>query len=310
MVNESILKAGTVAVIQGGRSEEREISLRTGEAFARGLKARGYRVCTVDAADRLVEKLSETNPVAAVIALHGRWGEDGCVQGLLECLGIPYTGSGVMGSAVAMNKVVAKRLFGDAGLPTPEFIDIPAGSGKSNKQPSIEPPVVVKPAREGSSVGISIVHAKSDLDEAVEAAASLGGPVLIERYVEGREMSVAVLEGEALGTIEIVPARPFYDYEAKYGPDSGTKYLFPAPIPREIEEHLRALAVRAVEILNCGGVCRADFMLDGDNMPWLIEINTLPGMTEASLVPKIASGAGISFEELCERLLLGARLKA
>ena len=309
MPSRDELMSGTIAVLLGGKSAEREISLKTGAAVERALLARGYQVRTIDPVDDLAARLLESRPKAAFVALHGRFGEDGSVQGLLECFGIPYTGSGVLASALAMDKVLTKRVLAASGIPTPDFAVL-----ESTAEPpfelSIEPPVVVKPAKEGSSVGIALVFEESQLEPAIKAALDLGGPALIERYVKGKELSVAILEGRSLGAIEIAPARDFYDYEAKYAADSGTRYIYPASISKDLQEELGSLASLAFSTLGCAGVCRADFMVDQHDRPWFIEINTLPGMTETSLVPKIAAGLGISFEELCERLLLSARLWA
>lgn len=305
------LKTGTVAVLLGGRSAEREVSLATGEACAAALEARGYRVERIDAGLDLAGRLVEVRPTAVFNALHGRWGEDGCVQGLLECLGIPYTGSGVLASALGMSKVASKRIFHAAGLPTPAYQVIPAAevAGFDVHQLALSLPCVVKPDGEGSSVGISIVRSADELGAALEAARSFPGDLLLEAYVEGREISVAVLEGESLGVIEIQPARDFYDYTAKYDKASGTRYLFPAPLDEAVEARVLELGCAAHQALGCRGVTRADFILPAVGEPQLLEVNTLPGMTGTSLVPKIAAGRGLSFEDLCERLLLGARLE-
>jgi D-alanine-D-alanine ligase len=312
MPDRDALMAKDVAVLLGGKSAEREISLKTGEAVALALKARGYRVVELDpAADDFVARLSKERPVAVFNALHGRYGEDGCIQGLLESLAIPYTGSGVLASAVAMDKVATKHLFKAMGMPTPDYLVFSGAEATTLVADGIPfgLPVAVKPAREGSSVGIAMVHEPDDLLPALKTAAGFDGPVLVERYVKGKEISVAVLDGEPLGAIEIVPARPFYDFEAKYGANSGTRYLHPPSVSAQAVEQSATLAARAYAALGCSGVIRVDFMVDEDDAPWLIEVNTLPGMTETSLVPKIAAGAGIDFEGLCERLLEGAATK-
>ncbi len=306
------LMAGTIAVLLGGPSAEREISMKTGEAVSEALKGLGYSIQQFDPVQPgMLVRLAETKPTAAVIALHGRGGEDGCVQGMLEALSIPYTGSGVLASALAMDKTITKRLVSTVGVPTPEYLAVDAKHSPSLSTEIPFPfPVVVKPTREGSSVGVRIVNDNAALTESIEVVGKLGGGVLVERYVKGREFSVAVLEGEALGTIEIIPTRQFYDYEAKYLENSGTSYQHPPNISSALEGILHELAECVFDLLGCDGVCRADFIVDGAEEPWFIEINTLPGMTLTSLVPKIAAGAGVSFDDLCERLLLGARLKA
>ena len=306
------LKNRTVAVLLGGKSAERDISLKTGTAVADALEARGYTVARIDVGDDVALRLADVAPTVAFVALHGRFGEDGCIQGLLECLGIPYTGAGVLASALAMDKVASKHLLRSVGLPTPAYVAIPQGREATVTAAEIPFgfPLVVKPAREGSSVGVTIVREESAFAEAVQLAASYAGDTLVEKYVAGREISVAVLDGEALGTIEIKPARPFYDYTAKYDKTAGTQYLFPAPLADEIEQAVSTLAVEAHRALGCTGVTRTDFMVDGAGEAWIIEMNTLPGLTGTSLVPKIAAGRGIEYGELCERLVLGAGLKS
>ena len=305
------LKAGPVAVLMGGQSAEREISLKTGEAVAAALESRGYPVVRIDAGADLAARLLEVRPVACFNGLHGRYGEDGCVQGLLEMLEIPYTGSGVAASAVGMDKVLSKHVFASAGLPTPEYCVVPperVGTGGCDDL-SFGLPCVVKPAREGSSVGISIVKARAEYRPALEDAAQYGGDILVERYVAGREISVAVLDGEALGAIEIRPRRAFYDYVAKYDKSAGTEYLYPAPLEAATLARVERHAELAHRVLGCSGVTRSDFIVSGGGEAFLIEVNTLPGLTETSLVPKIAAGKGLSFADLCERLLRGASLK-
>lgn len=306
------LKQKKVVVLLGGKSAEREVSLNTGRGVAAALEARGYDVETVDVGDDVAERLAATRPAAAFVALHGRFGEDGCIQGLLEVLGIPYTGSGVLASALAMDKVAAKRLFVATGLPVPEYVAVPkdqAGALRAQDLP-FGLPCVVKPAREGSSVGISLVQDEDAFAEAVALAARYAGDVLVERYVKGRELSVTVLDGTALGIIEIRPKRAFYDYAAKYDKGSGTEYVYPAPVSEDLGRRLLETAEAAHRVLGCSGTTRVDFLADADDQAFLIEVNTLPGLTETSLVPKVAAGQGIDYGALCEQLLLGASLKA
>jgi D-alanine-D-alanine ligase len=299
-----------VAVLYGGRSAEREVSLKTGEACAEALRSRGLDVTLVDAGLDLDVRLRALGADVAFLALHGRWGEDGCTQGLLESMGIPYTGSGVLASAAAMDKVVSKQLFRGAGLALAAFrafppekvgsltvADLPAGL-----------PAVVKPACEGSSVGVHVVKTAGELPAALADAARFKGDVIVEQYVKGQEVNVAILDGVALGTVEMVPSREFYDYVAKYTPGS-TTYHVPARLSPELGARVCRDAETAYRALGCSGVARVDFIVTPDGIPCILEVNTLPGMTGTSLVPKIAAGKGISFPEICERLLDGASLK-
>ncbi|HET9599752.1 MAG TPA: D-alanine--D-alanine ligase [Anaeromyxobacteraceae bacterium] len=300
-----------VAMLYGGRSTEREVSLRSGAGCAEALRAKGHDVAMVDVDLEVAARLRQLSIDVAFVALHGRWGEDGAIQGLLESMGIPYTGSGVLASALGMDKVFSKLLFRDEGLDVIEYkvfsrdraarisvADLPFGL-----------PAVVKPAGEGSSVGVHIVRDAGALTAACEDAAAYKGEIIVERYVKGMEVDVAVLDGKALGAIEIVPSREFYDYVAKYTPGT-TQYFYPARLPPEHAKRLHAAAEKAHAALGCDGVTRVDFIVPPDGTPYILELNTLPGMTATSLVPKIAAGLGISFPDLCERLLEGASLKA
>jgi D-alanine-D-alanine ligase len=300
-----------VAVLLGGRSSEREVSLKTGAACADALASKGYDVVRIDVDLEVAARLREARVDVAFLALHGRWGEDGCIQGLLESMGLPYTHSGVTASALGMDKTVSKTMFRMLGLDVIEYAgfaperaadiglrDLPFGL-----------PVVVKPAGEGSSVGVQIVREEAKLREACVDAARYKGDVLVERYVKGTEVNVAVLDGKALGAIEIAPEREFYDYAAKYTAGT-TKYHYPARIPPNHAERVMRAAERAHVGLGCSGVSRVDFIVAANGTPYILEVNTLPGMTATSLVPKIAAGIGISFPDLCERILEGAALKA
>ncbi len=300
-----------VAVLYGGRSSEREVSLRTGAACAEALRTKGYEVTLIDVDREVAAVLRSGRIDVAFVALHGRWGEDGCVQGLLECLEIPYTHSGVTASALGMDKTVSKTMFKALGLEVIEYRAFPqerAGEIALRDLP-FGVPCVVKPAGEGSSVGVQIVKDPSTLGEACRDAARYKGDVIVERYVKGTEVNVAVLDGEALGAIEIAPEREFYDYAAKYTAGT-TKYHYPARIPEAHRKRVMAAAERAHLGLGCSGVSRTDFIIAADGTPFILEVNTLPGMTATSLVPKIAAGLGISFPDLCERILDGAALKA
>jgi D-alanine-D-alanine ligase len=300
-----------VAVLYGGRSTEREVSLRTGKGCADALRERGYDVALIDVDLDVAARLREVRTDVAFLALHGRWGEDGSIQGLLESMAIPYTGSGVLASAAGMDKVFSKMLFREHGLKVIEYRVFPREQAERITVADLPfgLPAVAKPSGEGSSVGVHIVRDAQALQEACRDAAKYKGDLIVERYVKGAEVNVAILDGEALGAIEIVPSREFYDYTAKYTPGS-TQYFYPARLP---EDHVRRTceaAEQAHRVLGCAGVTRADFIVTADGVPYLLEVNTLPGMTATSLVPKIAAGLGISFGALCERLLDGAALKA
>ena len=312
--NEQVarMKQKVVGVLMGGLSSEREVSLRTGAACAEALSSLGYVVRSIDVQRDVAARLIEERVEVAFIALHGRFGEDGCVQGLLESMGVPYTGSGVLASAMGMNKVVSKGVFRDRGLPVaPDVVlknpaDLASFRGAADLPFAL--PAVVKPSGEGSSVGVLIARDEAGLLAAVQEASRLRGDVLIERFIEGREIQAAVLDGEALGAIEVVPANDFYDYAAKYE-DHGTRYLFPAPIAPDQYARACHIALEAHLALGCSGATRSDMILTPDGELFLLELNSLPGMTAASLLPKIAAGKGIDFPSLCERLLLGASLK-
>ena len=309
---EGVVKDKHVGMLMGGGNAEHEVSLKTGAALAQALRARGYRVTDVLAGEDLAGVLLREKIDVAFVALHGRWGEDGCVQGLLEAMRIPYTGCGVLASALAMDKIYAKRIFRATGLPVAEDLVVPKAAVREF-DPSGLPfgfPAVVKPAREGSSVGISIARNQGDLQKALQTAAGFAGDILVERYVKGREINVGILDDRALGALEVVPAGEFYDYQAKYHSGGTTQYLFPAPLTEEENRTVLDLSLRAHRALGCSGVSRVEAILDEAGDFFMLEVNTIPGMTEASLIPKIAQGVGISFEDLAERLLRGASLKA
>jgi D-alanine-D-alanine ligase len=300
-----------VAVLYGGRSTEREVSLKTGKGCADALRQKGYDVVLVDVDLDLALRLRDEKIDVAFNALHGRWGEDGCVQGLLEAMAIPYTGSGVLASAVGMDKVVSKVLFRTLGLRVSDYAVFPPRRAESISLADLPfgLPCVVKPSGEGSSVGVHLVKEKGALGPACRDAATFKGDVIVERYVKGKEIQVAVLDGKALGAIEVVPANEFYDYAAKYTAGT-TQYFYPARIPPAHAKAVSEAAEIAHRGLRCEGVTRTDFILVEDGTPYILEVNTLPGMTPTSLVPKIAAGNGIPFPDLCERLLDGASLKA
>jgi D-alanine-D-alanine ligase len=288
-----------VAVLMGGWSAEREISLRSGRACADALRRVGYRVTEIDVTREIAAALSAAKPDVALNVLHGRPGEDGTLQGLLELLGIPYSHSGVMASAVAMRKDFAKTLFRAAGVPVAQ--DFVASRFEAGKRHLMPPPYVVKPVAEGSSVGVYIVteahpHPPQEL---FRDDWPYGDTVMVERYVPGKELTCAVLGDRALDVIEIVPATRFYDYEAKYAA-GGSKHLLPAPVLPNVYQEVRRLTLAAHNALGCRGVSRADFRYDDRGTGELVclEVNTQPGMTETSLVPELAAYAGITFDEL------------
>jgi D-alanine-D-alanine ligase len=301
-----------VAVLMGGWSAEREVSLRSGKACAEALERTGrYKVSRIDVDRDIAATLRALKPDVALNVLHGRPGEDGTLQGLLEIAGIPYSHSGVLASALAMQKDVAKAVLRAADVPVPGGVIVTRQEAAARHL--LPPPYVIKPVSEGSSVGVFIVredHAHPP-QELTRADWSFGDTVLVEPYIAGKELTCAVMGEEALGVIEIVAATKFYDYEAKYAP-GGSKHLLPAPISKEAYEECRRLALAAHSALGCRGVTRADFRYDdtiaGTRGLYCLEVNTQPGMTETSLVPEMAAHAGIGFEELVAWMVEDASL--
>ncbi len=290
-----------VAVLMGGWSAEREVSLRSGKACADALGRRGYRVTPIDVGRDIAAALTAAKPDVALNVLHGRPGEDGTLQGLLEILGIPYSHSGVLASALAMQKDYAKALFRAAGVPVAE--DRVVSRFEAAKSHVMAPPYVVKPVAEGSSVGVFIVTEEHPHppQELYRDDWPFGEMVMVERYIPGKELTCAVLGDRVLDVIEIVPATRFYDYEAKYAA-GGSRHLLPAPILPNVYQEVRRLSLAAHSALGCRGVSRADFRYDDRGTEKLIclEVNTQPGMTETSLVPELAAYAGITFDELVQ----------
>lgn len=283
-----------VAVVMGGWSAEREVSLVSGAAVAKALRECGYRVSEIDVDRNVAQRLAELRPDVVFNALHGRFGEDGTIQGMLEMMGIPYTHSGVLASAVAMDKPAAKLLFAAAGIPCAEGV-VTTRRALLQAEPMARP-YVVKPLNEGSSVGVHIVR-HGDNWTAGEAA-DLDAGVLVERYIPGREIQVAVMGDKALGAIEIRPKRDFYDYAAKYT-EGLADHLMPAPIDPDAYAQVLDYAERAHKALGCRGVTRSDFRYDeAEGRFYILEINTQPGMTPLSLVPEIAAHQGVTFAEL------------
>lgn len=305
-----------IGVLCGGPSTEREISLRSGQAVWRALQARGYdaRLLDLEEADplsgtpvgRCTAVLRASGIRTAFIALHGVFGEDGTVQALLESLGILYTGSGVEASRTAIHKQAARLRLTAAGVPVAEGALVPAGSPLSwLAAHGLRLPVVVKPARQGSSIGLTIVDAAARWPEALTTAGRFDHEVLCEEYLEGPEVTVGLLEETALPVVQIVPSRRFYDYVAKYTPGQ-TQYLVPAPLEAGVIRQVQAAALRAHQALGCGGFSRADLIVPPGRGPVVLEVNTIPGLTATSLLPKAAAAAGMSFPDLCERLLATA----
>jgi D-alanine-D-alanine ligase len=297
---------GRVAVLMGGTSSEREVSLDSGRNVLEALQRRGVDAAAVDGIPELARQL--TGPGASRFdrvfnILHGQrgGGEDGIVQGLLDALGIPYTGSGVLGSALSMDKIRTKQVWLSLGLPTPGYVNLQRGEDVVAAAHKLGLPVIVKPACEGSSVGVTRCFRDSDLAAAVELAARYPGPLLVEQLIEGDEYTVAVLGCEALPSIRIVPAGEYYDYHAKYVAED-TQYICPGA-SGATEQELGSLALAAFFAVDCTGWGRVDFMRDRSGRPWLLEVNTAPGMTSHSLVPKAARSRGIEFDDLVWRVL-------
>jgi D-alanine-D-alanine ligase len=323
-----------ITVLMGGTSAERDVSLATGREIARALRSKGYEVITVDAAGgRLIAESDDASGVgrqppdkgelsklaagqlacqledlpefrgteAIFVALHGGAGEDGRVQAMLDLMGTPYTGSGPLGSALAMDKLVSKELFHNAGIRTAPWLVAPvetaAIAGVLGGYP-----VVVKPSREGSTVGVSVVRDAEQLSGALERASGYAGPAMVERFIPGREVAVGVLGEQALPVVEIRPSHEIYDYECKYTKGM-SEYQVPAPLSRECTEELQELAVAAHRVLRLAAYSRVDFRIDEDDRPWCLEVNSLPGMTATSLLPKAAAAAGVTFEDLCEQVV-------
>ncbi len=293
---------GKVAVLLGGRSSEREVSLMSGAAVNKALLARGVDAHRVDTADALISTLQTGEFDRAWIALHGRGGEDGRVQGLLESFGVPYTGSGIKGSAIAMDKLRTKQLIAGAGLGTPAYSVIGGPQDFGVTIDTLGLPLMIKPAEEGSSIGLTRVERIDELAAAYAEAARYGSEVFAERWVTGIEYTAAVLQGEALPLVRIDAANTFYDYDAKYFSDK-TSYVCPSGLGAEREHEWGQMALRAFRAVGAQGWGRVDFMLGDAGEPLLLEVNTVPGMTSHSLVPMAAAAAGIDFNELVWRIL-------
>lgn len=303
-----------VAVLKGGSSLERQVSLRSGQRIAEALRSNGHEVTEIDVDQSLVERLVALDPEAVFIALHGRGGEDGTVQELMEILGLPFTGCGVLASIQCMDKAVTKLQLQKAGIPTPRFVtfndtafrNLGAADSLSAIEDGFGFPVVVKPARQGSALGIKFAASHEALPGALVSAFSYDDRVLIEQFIKGREIAVSVLDGAALPAVEAVPnSQDFYDFESRYEIGK-TDFVCPAELDDDTAGRLADLAVEVFNLLGCHGFARVDFMLSEHGVPEVLEVNSIPGLTATSLMPMAADAAGITFDELAERLLATA----
>ncbi|HEU4685436.1 MAG TPA: D-alanine--D-alanine ligase [Nitrospira sp.] len=313
-----MLTEARIGVLMGGRSSERDVSLRTGAAVHRALCRRGYDAVMIDVGPSVIDQIRDHKIGLAFLALHGPGGEDGSIQGFLETLAIPYTGSGVQASAIGMHKVTTKTVLTAHKIPVPAGTVIRRGEATSSaaalRSARLRWPVVVKPASEGSTIGVTIVRKPADWKSALALAHRYDAEAMVEAYVPGHEVTVSLLgrEGElplVLPSVEIVAPGGFYDFAAKYEKGK-TQYLCPAPLPASVTKQIRDLAVRTYRALSCAGAARVDFRITPRGRPYVLEINTVPGMTETSLLPMAAAKAGIEYDELTERILESAVARA
>ena len=296
---------GRIGVLAGGPSNEREISLRSGRAIHNALLGEGLDSVFLDVKTDMDEIVKNSCIDVAFIALHGRFGEDGTAQRMLEDAGIPYTGSGIRASALALDKAASKEAFIKNHIPVPRYTVLSKGAADAYSSDELGIPIVVKPRLEGSSIGLSIVRDKKLLPAAIDKAFEYGDRVILEEYIDGRELTVGILDDEPLPVIEIVPKNKVYDYAAKYK-DSATKYLVPAPIPEKISEEARKFGALAHKTLGCRSFSRVDMMMSASGNIFVLEVNTIPGMTERSLLPKAALVTGLRFNDLCVKILENA----
>jgi len=304
-------KGKKVGMLMGGTSKERDISLKTGNALMGALKRRDYDVVPLDLGENAYKQVEDAGIEVAMIALHGKLGEDGCIQGMLEMMRIPYTGAGVLGSSVGMDKVVCNRVVRQLGIPVPDEVIFTVGEDDVERFVDsllVDFPVIVKPSREGSTINVSIVKQPKDLLPAIESAAKSDTKVLVEQYVRGKEVTVGVINGKALPTLEIAPKGGFYDFASKYTKGM-TEYIVPARIDASLSEKLQRWSEQIFRAIECSGAARADYIVDSDSNAYFLEINTIPGMTELSLVPKAAAHIGMSFDDVAEAILDSACLK-
>lgn len=302
-----------IGVLMGGQSTEREISLKSGMAIYNALKGLGYDVIGIDVGHDISHVLKKKNVEVAFIALHGGFGENGAIQGMLEVLGIPYTGSGVLASALAMDKEASKKMFLYHKIPVPPYTIINYQSSiithKIKNIIKFPMPWVVKPTTEGSSIGVSIVREESQFLSAIKMAFSLSNRIIIEKYIKGKEVHVGILNGKVLGGVEVKPSLDFYNYEAKYTAGK-TEYILPPEISSNSYEKVKEIALKAHTSLGCKGATRVDLKISEKGMPYVLEVNAIPGMTETSLLPKIAKKAGMDFPTLIEEILRGAIIES
>lgn len=297
-----------IGVLLGGLSAEREVSLRSGKAVFKALKSIGCNVVAIDAKGDFYTKLKKQKIEQVFIALHGGHGENGAVQGMLEVMGIPYTGSGVLASSLAMDKVASKKIFLYHQIPVPAFTIVRrddsevTSNDRDASRGKLSLPVVVKPATEGSSVGVAIVKDKKAFRAALKKAFGYGDTALIEEYIRGQEVQIAILDDKVLGGVEVRPSDEFYSYEAKYTAGR-TQYIFPPQLDNKTYRRAEKAALAAHQALGCSGATRVDLIIDRNNNPYVLEVNTIPGMTETSLLPKIAKNAGLEFPQLIRRIL-------
>jgi D-alanine-D-alanine ligase len=302
----AFFKKKKIGVLMGGVSEEREISLKSGSAVVKALEEMDYKAVLIDfSGSRVVKTLLDEEIEVAFIALHGRGGEDGTIQGLLEIMEIPYTGSGVRASAIAMDKVTTKMLFMQCGVPTPDFRVV---SGKVTARSPLSLPVIVKPASQGSTIGITLVDRDSDYKAALTDAYKYGDRVLVEKFIKGRELTVSVIGETVYPTVEIIPRRGIYDFKAKYVKGE-TEFKAPAVLDEDIERRVAMAARVAYDCIGCAGGARVDVVINSEGEPFVLEVNTVPGMTDLSLFPMAAAVRGIGYGAIVEELLFGARLK-
>jgi D-alanine--D-alanine ligase len=311
---EGTMKDKKIAVVMGGPSAEREVSLNTGNAILKALQEKGYHVVGIDLdPKRIASQLQEEKIDIVFNAIHGKYGEDGALQGALDMLGIPYTGSGVLASAITMDKSISKRLFAAADLPTApseiydQYSATFAEICEDIKQ-KFAFPLVVKAAEQGSSIGVYILSSADELAAAVSKAFSYCRHIVVEAFIDGSELTIAVMgnkEAHALPIIEIVPHSGRYDYHSKYT-KGATEYIVPARLDNEVTQQLQQLAEKTYRLVGCRGIARVDFMMDKAQRPYILEVNTIPGMTATSLVPKAAAATGLAFGDLCEKLLFMA----
>lgn len=302
-----------VAVLMGGKSLEREVSLHTGKRVSQALKEKGYPVTTIDVDEHLVFQLKRKKYHLAYIALHGQYGEDGTVQELLEILHIPYTGTGIYGSMIGMDKALSKEIFKREKIPTPDFYALSSGAIKemgasavlNRIAKKIGLPIVVKPSAQGSALGIKFVYKNEQLPTAILGALSYGDKIILEKYIEGKEIALSVLGNKnpmALPIVEIVPKKGFFDFQSMYTMGM-TDYYIPARISTKLTKKIQDLSIKVFNVLQCSNVARVDIIIGKDNIPYVLEINTVPGMTETSLLPMAAENAGINFPDLVEKIV-------